>query len=624
MALAWVMLGFLSIIVFVIIGGLPKRNRRLMLASQRMAGIGNWSYNLERNQLFGTELFFCLIGVPVPPRARMKLESFLELVHPEDRPLIEQHHGVADRKDSFTIGFRIIRPDGKTRWMQAQMQSTSPQRYVGILQDRTEKRNLETEARLAHHHLYSFIDNHMDPIVIWRADGTVLRVNRAFTDLLGYSSEEIEGNGIGDTPFIPDEYREQMNRYCLQTIANKTAATFETERLKKDGGTLQILLSITPLVGADGRMDSWIAILRDCTEQLAATRQLKEAQGELESFIEHNIDAIAFFNRDGTIRKMNAAFERIFGWTLEELKGTPLVDYPFANGRSQDEINVRLREIMSGKGTQNSELQGRHKDGTPLSVMISTTPFPDRNGFAVMFKDVSELKETRDMLGRSEMLSVLGQLAAGVAHEIKNPLTSLKGFARLLEPTLQNKEQRYIGIMKEELDRIELIVNEMLVLSKPQVMEFEERDMSELLNYVIELLGTQAIMKSIEILKGFEEVPPIACEERQLKQVFVNLLKNAIEAMPGNGRGNIHVSIKHAPRPDYIRILVSDQGQGIAPERLARLTEPFYTTKEKGTGLGLMMTASIVERHGGTIQFESELGVGTTVTVTLPVKQGMS
>lgn len=254
--------------------------------------------------------------------------------------------------------------------------------------------------------------------------------------------------------------------------------------------------------------------------------------------------------------------------------------------------------------------------------MVSSTPFPDRNGLAVMFKDMSELKQTRDMLGRSEMLSVLGQLAAGVAHEIKNPLTSLKGFARLLEPSLQNKEQRFIGIMKEELDRIELIVNEMLVLSKPQVIMFEERDMSELLNYVIELLGTQAIMKSIEIKKEFEPVPLIACEDRQLKQVFVNLLKNAIEAMPGDGHGQIRVSLQQAGHSDSIRIEVSDQGQGIAPDRLARLTEPFYTTKEKGTGLGLMMTASIVERHGGTIHFASELGVGTTVTVTLPIQQG--
>lgn len=367
MTLVWVMLGMLSVIVLAIIASLPRRKRLLMHASHRMAGIGSWSYNIEKNQLFGTELFFGLIGLPVPPRARMKLEQFLELVHPDDRVRIEQHRDT-NHEGSFSIDFRMIRMDGKVRWMHAQMQATSPHRCVGILQDRTAARNLETEARLAHHHLYSFIDHHLDPIVIWRADGIVMSVNRAFTSLLGYSTYEIEGKGIADTPFIPDEHREQMDRYCRQTIENKTAVTFETERLKKDGGKLHILLSITPLVGADGRMDSWISILRDCTEQLAANRKLKEAQEELESFVDHNIDAIAFFNRDGKIRKMNTAFQRMFGWTLDELQAAPVQEYPFSNGRTEAELRERLEEIMSGKVTKMQNFKAGAK--TALSCRL--------------------------------------------------------------------------------------------------------------------------------------------------------------------------------------------------------------------------------------------------------------
>lgn len=350
--------------------------------------------------------------------------------------------------------------------------------------------------------------------------------------------------------------------------------------------------------------------------QLEATRQLKEAQAELESFITCNPDAIGFFNNDGTVRQVNAAFERLLGYAAEELKVEKLTEMPFA--RTVVQSDEELTALIQSGGIQSKEIDVLRLDGSILTGLISMTPFPDQEGFALIVKDVSELRETKDLLGRSEMLSMIGQLAAGVAHEIRNPLTSLKGFIRLIEPALQPRESRYLDIMKGELDRIELIVNEMLVLSKPQIMELALYPMDELLDYIIELLSTQAVMKSIEIDRFFEPVPPIECEQRRIKQVFVNLLKNAIESMEPNGI--IKVSIERADE-DHVRVVVSDQGKGMTQEQLSRLTEPFYTTKEKGNGLGLMMTASIIERHGGSIVFDSVVGVGTTVTVTLPIKQ---
>jgi len=584
-----------------------------------MTATGSWEYNIALNQLFGTPEFYEAIGLPVPSRARMKVEQFIALVHPDDRANIDAYWNGSGAKGGLNIDFRIVRPDGNIRWMHAQMKGADARSCVGIVQDRTEMRDLEKEAQLAHHNLAAFIERHIDPIVIWNTEGVVVGVNKAFTDLFGYAERELAGMRMEDCPFIPESYREELERYSRQAIENDTAAAIETVRRTKDGALLNILLSITPLAGPNGRRTSWIAILQNITQKIDATRRMQEAQQEMESFVEYNTDAIGFFSRDGLVRKVNPAFERMFGWTYEELAGMPIHRLPFASGQSAAEAAEAIGRILSGSGGRSAELQGRRKDGTSITVLLSLTPYPNRDGFALMVKDVSELKETRDMLGRSEMLSVIGQLAAGVAHEIKNPLTSLKGFARLLEPSLREKERRYIGIMKDELDRIELIVNEMLVLSKPQAMEFESKDMRELLDYVIELLGTQAIMKSIEIVRTFERVPPIDCEERQIKQVFVNLLKNAVEAMEDSGI--IRVELGMAETADHIRIRVSDQGPGIPKERLARLTEPFYTTKEKGTGLGLMTTASIIERHGGTIAFDSELGVGTVVTVSIPVSQ---
>lgn len=595
---------------------LNVREHGLRRDAQRMAMLGSWEYNLVSGKFYGTREFFAVFGMEEPAGAQLTLEQVLNQVHPDDLDMVLSYRVVADLSTVQVLDFRVIRANGQTHWLHVRFTAFGPNRCVGIVQDSTKTRSLEDEVRLLNSHMTAFIDRHIDPIVIWNADGRVARVNPAFTILFGFSREEVEGRSSEECAFIPPGYHMELMQACLLAIEQGRAIVIDTLRQKKDGTRLHIMLSITPMAAGEGKPTTWIAILRDCTGELEADRQLKEAKAELESFIAHNPDAIGFFTNDGSVRQVNAAFERVLGYSAQALTTMRLVEMPFVHSIAQSE--EQLNGVIQGGGIQGKEIDIIRGDGTIMTGLLSVTPFPDQEGFAVIVKDVSELKETRDMLGRSEMLSMIGQLAAGVAHEIRNPLTSLKGFIRLIEPALEQKELRYLAIMRGELDRIELIVNEMLVLSKPQIMELALYPMDELLDYIIELLNTQAVMKGIEIVRAFEDVPSIECEERRMKQVFVNLLKNAIESMDNNGV--IEVSIERADE-DHVRVIVSDQGQGIPPERLARLTEPFYTTKVKGNGLGLMMTASIVERHGGTIQFDSVVGAGTTVTVTLPIKQ---
>lgn len=230
-------------------------------------------------------------------------------------------------------------------------------------------------------------------------------------------------------------------------------------------------------------------------------------------------------------------------------------------------------------------------------------------------QDITVQKQTEELLRKTEKLHVAGQLAAGIAHEIRNPLTALKGFVKLMCHANEESKLRYYHIMQEEFNRIELILGELLILAKPQAVAYMPHDPLLILEEVIQLLNTEAIMNNVEIfLNGDTNLPQVKCERNQIKQVFVNVIKNAIEAMPLGGI----LSVTAYVHGGDVVLKFADQGQGISEDRLPRIGEPFYTTKEKGTGLGMMVSFTIIEEHHGVINYQSKLGVGTTVHIQLP------
>ncbi|AOZ87875.1 histidine kinase [Bacillus xiamenensis] len=230
-------------------------------------------------------------------------------------------------------------------------------------------------------------------------------------------------------------------------------------------------------------------------------------------------------------------------------------------------------------------------------------------------EDITSQKQSEKMLMKSEMLSAVGQLAAGIAHEIRNPLTSLKGFLQLM---IQSKKYQkdYADVMMSEFNRLEAIINEFLVLSRSKSVNFEPVHVNLLLEEVIMVVESQAVLKGVSIQKKLSpSLPNIQGIPNELKQVFLNILKNGIEAMDGV-RGVIQVT--SMLKNNQMMLIFEDQGKGIPEDEIAKLGEPFYTTKEKGTGLGLMMTIKIIESHGGTIRFESKSFEGTRVIITFP------
>jgi signal transduction histidine kinase len=220
------------------------------------------------------------------------------------------------------------------------------------------------------------------------------------------------------------------------------------------------------------------------------------------------------------------------------------------------------------------------------------------------------------MMNDAEKLGILGELAAGIAHEVRNPLTTLKGFLQLLSPDLDEQKKSFVDLMLAEVDRIEKITDEFMSVARPHTFVNKEENVVSLLEQVVKLLEPQSLLKNVQVLLSTnKDYIPLHCGGNQLKQVFINIMKNAFDAMPSGGSLYIKARIEH----EFVIIQFIDEGIGMSEEVVTKLGEPFFTQKEGGHGLGIMMCKKIIETHHGRLEIQSTVGKGSTFTIYLPI-----
>jgi two-component system, sporulation sensor kinase A len=343
---------------------------------------------------------------------------------------------------------------------------------------------------------------------------------------------------------------------------------------------------------------------------------LQETEIKYRSLVEHS-QAGVFLEQNGKLTYVNRACADIFGIPSEEMIGKPLSDYLIPT--AQEIYRKCLMELQPPATTLQLQLQGLRTSGIVyLELQATQIEIHGQPALSGTLLDTTERHISEDMLRKSEKLSVVGQLAAGVAHEIRNPLTALRGFTQLLK-SRSDDNKYYYEIMLTELERINYIVGEFMLLAKPQQMQqLKPHDMRQILGDILPIIESHSILNNvvIRIDWGIDlNSPQVNCDENQMKQVLINLLKNAIEAMTDGGQIKIRF---HRVEPNCLSISIEDQGPGIPQELLPRLGEPFFSTKPNGTGLGLMVCYRIIEAHQGTMEIRSKLGQGTVVEIVLP------
>lgn len=310
----------------------------------------------------------------------------------------------------------------------------------------------------------------------------------------------------------------------------------------------------------------------------------------------------------------NRAAAQLFECEKDQLQGESILN--LFQSSYHELIRSRLKRVRNGEKLAVTEMKAKTYKNKLIDLETISFPFAYSTSNTKMaivhLRNIQERKELQKLALKSGKLGIAGQLAASIAHEIRNPLTSIKGFIKLAKEGSLDPE--HYSIIEEEIDRIETISSELLVLGKPLSVEIQMCDAGKLLRDVCILLQSQAVMKRIEIKYDVEENCVIRCNEGQMKQVFINIIKNAIEAM--NDGGVIYTSVR--AQDGQIVMAVQDEGKGIPESVMEKIGEPFYSTKESGTGLGLMVCFNIVEQYGGEIDVCSQIDKGTTITTRFP------
>jgi len=409
--------------------------------------------------------------------------------------------------------------------------------------------------------------------------------------------------------FLPANLAIQKEPYYAAAWEGKEDVFYEGEY---EG--LYYIVSLRPIRKL-GQVVEVIASCIDITERKKEEEELRATKELLESLIENSVDGICITDMQGRVMRVNEAFKLIYGWTDDELIGSQALIFPKS---MMYDLETICRQLQSGKKAIHFETTIQHQQRDQINVGLTVSPIRDADNHVVALtciaRDITERKRAEDFYRRADKLNVVGQLAAGLAHEIRNPLTSLRGFLQLLQTDPIGKA-RFFNILISEVDRINTIVNELLQVAKPHEITFQYCSMETILQHVVNLLEAQAALNDIQIHVDVEgRLPFIMASELEMKQIFVNLIKNAMEAMPQGG--NIHIKAEY--KTDHILIRFVDQGIGMDEQCLQRLAEPFFTTKEKGMGLGLMMCYKIIEEHKGRIDISSLVGQGTTIDIRLP------
>ncbi len=355
----------------------------------------------------------------------------------------------------------------------------------------------------------------------------------------------------------------------------------------------------------------------------------------LYGMILENIDrAVIAFDQEGCITLFNPAAEALMERSSRQMVGQHYEVLFKAQETLLYLIKVALKESRSI--TDDEGLYLHRANAAPLPVNAYAAPIyanrGNQDGAVMIIRDLSRIKELEGTLKRADRLSILGTLAAGLAHEIKNPLGGIKGAAQLLAMELpeENSLQDYTQIMIKEVERINFIIEELMDLGNPRAPEFEEVDLAKILDDIVLLQREAARSQNTKFtLKIDPSIPPVQGDEGLLTRLFLNIIKNAREAILHDGEVVIETKIAsdyHMTGPGrrsspMVYISVSDNGCGIAADKMEQIFTPYFTTKIKGSGLGLAISQKIIEDHNGLLKIESTPGEGTTMTVSLPLRR---
>jgi PAS domain S-box-containing protein len=454
----------------------------------------------------------------------------------------------------------------------------------------------------------------VEAIVVSARDGRIEQVNGSAEVIFGYRRTELIGQPIELVLPTEDPPRAAVN----MPVAAGDARLRGLGR-RKDGTRFPVEFSRSTLrIGETERVMSFVT-------DVSARAHGEEAVALLAAIVESSQDSIVSQTLDGVILTWNAGAERIYGYAAAEVVGRSIA--LLIPPELTDELGRILEAVRREERTEHYETVRVRKDGQRIQVSLTISPIRDADGRVIgasnTARDVTERITLERAARRAETLAALGTLSAGIAHEINNPIGILSSRLELMEgrPGLPAEVREDLQMLRRNVERVGRLVRSLLSAARQSPMERRAVDLNVVVEESLMLVGKQMSKERIQIITRLDpSLPKVRGEPHALQQVLINLLVNARDAMPEGGTVRIETSPAIDPE-EGVRLVVADTGPGIPADILPRISEPFYTTKAAGTGLGLPLSYNIIREHKGRVEVESAPGRGTTFIITLPGDQ---
>lgn len=554
---------------------------------------------------------------------------FIDCLHEDDASILLDafSHTLHDADPDSTLEFRLKHKDGGIIWC-----STTPSQLVYedkltgfnlILQDITRRKNLEEALKESERKYRAVVEDQLEMICRFVPDGTITFANTAFCRFYGKSSSEIVGKSY--LSLLPETQYPSFTAAVEELLTEPDKVIYDIQSYERGGTVRWLEQSLRALTDDSRQVERFQVVLRDITERKRAEHALKESEEQFRMIFNSIHDGFAVFEInydesdkvvDARFLEVNPAFEKITGTRANDMLGKTLWEV-FPTMRLST-AQLWKDVITEGKNIRIEEYYSKSLDKYFRVIGLS----PKRGRYAVLITDLTERKKMTEKLIRADRLSSLGEMAAGLAHEINNPLTGVIGLSQLMleKKDLTGSLREDIAAINKEASRASGILKDFLIFARGQKPDMRPADINGVIESVLKMRRTHMKKEGIEVLADFDRsLPPLMIDVAQMQQVILNIILNAEYFMSEAHKGG-KLIISTSRQDNIVKIVIQDNGPGITAENLPNIFDPFFTTKEsgRGTGLGLSISYGIVSEHGGNIIAESRPGEGARFIIELP------
>jgi two-component system, cell cycle sensor histidine kinase and response regulator CckA len=573
-----------------------------------------------------------------------------DVTHPDDvaktdvfvRLLLEGPHV------SGALEERFLHKDGRTVWGRltatlVRGSNGEPLYFIGEIEDISERKKAEEALRESEERFRSIVTQAPVMLMAFYQDGRVRDVSHYWLQTMGYErSEVVESDGWS---LLTPDSQERLQRAIEECQRNHQSVikNLPLTLRRKDGSTVEVLSTSVAELCDRGETKGAICVQVDLTDLQRAEAALRESEERYRALVEHAPEAIMVLDVDtNRFVDANEPAEKLFGYTREQLLRMGPLDFCSqhqADGRESGQIvECEHRKVLEG---ETAVFEFTHVDASGREVVcqthLSRLPAAGRRLIRTTVTDISELKQLQEKVRHSEKLAAVGVLAAGVAHEIGNPLMALSMAAQSLERrACDDYTQKKLTLIREHIERISRIVRQMSDLAQPRSGQRGPCDLNHVVRRAVDMVRYDKRANGAEVVYELSEaLPEIAAVEDELTQVCINLALNAFDAMGANPperprRLTVRSSVVgtpargDTPRAERIRVEFSDTGPGVPSDVRPKLFQPFFTTKEagRGSGLGLSVSYRILREHDGVLKLEDHGAPGALFAFELPVGRG--